>query len=135
MNEKTTQTLLTALLLCVAALLYLDWKRQGEIELLHERLDNLRLDALGMSARDGASVRRDVAPVPAPSEPVAPAATAPPPPAPMPTVVIADPVPGDGNFMPAEAPTIKEIHPLLRAVATAHGNGTVVTPPPEGAVA
>lgn len=134
MTEKTTQTLLTALLICVGALLYLDWKRQGEIELLHERLDNLRLDGLGMSVRDGAPVRlRDSAPVPAPSAPAAPSAAAAPivPPAP-PVVVIADPMPGDG-FMPSEAPAANEIHPLLRSVAVAHGSGNVT--PPEGAAA
>lgn len=48
--------LMFVLVLCVCgALLYLDWLRQGEIELLHERLDGLEeparraLDALNDS--------------------------------------------------------------------------------------
>ena len=38
---KGETLLVVALLLVCAALLYLDWRRQGEIELLHVRLDAL----------------------------------------------------------------------------------------------
>lgn len=40
MNRRVMDTLLlVALLLACSALLYLDWRRQGEVELLHERVD------------------------------------------------------------------------------------------------
>jgi hypothetical protein len=46
MNDSAmTNVLLVALLCSCAALLYLDWRRQGETELLHERVD--RLEAVG----------------------------------------------------------------------------------------
>ena len=38
MRNRAMDTLLLVALLCAcAALLYLDWRRQGEVELLHER--------------------------------------------------------------------------------------------------
>lgn len=42
--------LLAALLAVCAALLYLDWRRQGELELLHVRVDALERRAVGKSA-------------------------------------------------------------------------------------
>lgn len=41
MDERNVM-LMVALVLCVCgALVYLDWRRQGEIEFLHERIDGL----------------------------------------------------------------------------------------------
>lgn len=53
MDERST-ALMFVLVLCVCgALLYLDWRRQGEVELLHERLDSL--DAAAAKALDSFS--------------------------------------------------------------------------------
>lgn len=41
MHRRDTEVVLAALLLVCAALLYLDWRRQGEIENLHARIDTL----------------------------------------------------------------------------------------------
>lgn len=41
-DQRVTQALLFALILTCAALLYLDWRRQGEIDYLAEEL--LRVD-------------------------------------------------------------------------------------------
>lgn len=41
--RRAGDTLLLVALLCVcAALLYLDWRRQGEVELLNERVDKVQ---------------------------------------------------------------------------------------------
>lgn len=122
MSDKTTQTLLFAVLLCVGALMYLDWKRQGELDLLHERLDNLNLSLRGTVAEPV-----QAPPPPAAAAPVSAAPAAPAPPSPAPerayaVDVIDDPVPGDG-FMPSEAPSATEVHPLLRSVLQAHNGG------------
>lgn len=42
MTDNAMSNVLLMALVCVcAALLYLDWRRQGETELLHERVDRL----------------------------------------------------------------------------------------------
>ena len=43
MKHRVGDTVLLVALLCAcAALLYLDWRRQGEVELLSERVDKLQ---------------------------------------------------------------------------------------------
>ena len=41
MDDRNVALMFTLLLCVCGALLYLDWRRQGEIELLHERLDGI----------------------------------------------------------------------------------------------
>lgn len=40
-GDNGSSFVMFALVLCVAALLYLDWWRQGELQLLSDRLDSL----------------------------------------------------------------------------------------------
>lgn len=126
MSEPAPQNgnavLLILLLLCVAALTYLDWRRQGEIDNLHARIDGLPQAA-----------PRTLRPIPEPAAAPAavipaPVSATPTPPAPAPERamsegdVIRDPLPGlDGgaNGMPAAS----DVHPLLRSVMEAHGDG------------
>ncbi len=115
--------LVVLLLLCVAALVYLDWRRAGEIDNLHARIDRLPQAA-------PRPLQRDEAPAPAPPPPprVNPQAGTPEPPTPAPERaadegdVIRDPVLGETgpNGMPAQV----DVHPLLRSVLEAHGEKT-----------
>lgn len=41
MKQRDVAMMMLLVLVVCAALLYLDWRRQGEIELLHERIDSL----------------------------------------------------------------------------------------------
>jgi hypothetical protein len=118
-------TALILVMLCVAALLYLDWRRQGEIELLHERIDSLP-QAAPRTLRPS-TPREDAAPSPAAVHVPAPASAPPAPPAPAPERaategdVIRDPLPGregGSNGMPEKS----DVHPLLRSVMEAHGD-------------
>lgn len=45
-----TNALLVVLVLCCGSLLYLDWRRQGELELLHLRVDGLERGRRGSAA-------------------------------------------------------------------------------------
>ena len=103
MNDGASRTILTMLLLCVAALVYLDWRRTGEIENLHARLDKLAPPS----------------PLRAPPTPQTPAA---PVHAPEPVFV------GDGEVLPGSVPVDETAttepsmgpHPLVQAVLRAH---------------
>jgi hypothetical protein len=101
--------LLVLLLLAMGALVYLDWRKSGEIENLHARLDQL------------------VPPAPLRT-------TAPPPAAPSPTVPTPPPAPvfvGD-EVLPGSVPVDEHVvvenngpHPLIRSVLQAHTDNEV----------
>jgi hypothetical protein len=121
MSERGTQWLLVLLVACMGALLYLDWRRQGELEMLGERVDtlNLRLPREGERGGQGAVAP----PRPVPPPPAAPAAAAPAVAVVEPAaVVLADPLPG--AFVAETgppAPTLPGLHPLELLVRQAHG--------------
>lgn len=111
---------LALLLLCVGVLVYLDWRRQGEIDNLHARID-------GLPQAAPRTLRPQPEPAPAPAAAPAPVSSVPAPPAPAPERaatqgdVITDPVPGlegGANGMPTPA----QVHPLLLSVMQAHGD-------------
>jgi hypothetical protein len=56
-DDAALRTILFLLLLTCACLVYLDWRRSGEIEYLHERLDaiDMRPVARILRARDDAA--------------------------------------------------------------------------------
>lgn len=130
-----TLLLLVVALLC-AAVLYLDWRTRGELDLLHERIDRLNLDGgrLRVVREPAAAAQpRVTAPVSSPSPAAAPPsgptaaqftgheapAGAPERAAALPPEVIVDPLPGleTGG---GEPPAADGVHPLIASVLAAH---------------
>lgn len=60
MDERNTWLMFALVLVVCGALVYLDWRRQGEIEFLHERIDGL--DEAATRALADLHRRRDTRP-------------------------------------------------------------------------
>lgn len=108
--------IIVLLLLVCAALVYLDWRKGGEIELLHARIDTMV--------------------PPTPMRTAAPPPTTPPPTVPAPPAAPVSPVfVGDGEVLPGSAPIDQSVvveptagpHPLIRATLQAHTDTEVDT--------
>ena len=138
MSEPTppasSNTVIIALLLLVCGVLvYLDWRKSGEIENLHARIDGL---APPQPMRTPAAARPSVPPDFARAmESTAPDATVPPPYVPPLDPTLADEyVPGSVPTLPQQPAPVgpPEPHPLIRAVLQAHTDGELHTMGNEG---
>lgn len=122
-QPNVSAVLVAVLILCVAVLIFLDWKRQGEIDNLHARIDRLPQAAPRPLKAEPHSRERESAPPP-PAAPFVQQGDPPPTPAPERALnqddVITDPlagVNGGANSFNAHP----ELNPLIRAVMEAHG--------------